>query len=316
LEKRVDLMIEIYKTVNNEIVLTDAFGDGVWVNLVNPDEDEISKVSSALNVEPDFLKAALDEEERARIESENGQTLIIVDTPVIEKEGSSHIYTTIPLGIILIKHIIITVCLREDTLLNDFSRNKVKAFFTQYKTRFVLQILYRNAAKYLQYLKHIDKISGHIEQELHASMKNKELIQMLRLQKSLVYFSTALKSNEVVLEKLMKHEYIKTYPEDTDLLEDAIIENKQAIEMANIYSSILTGTMDAFASVISNNLNIVMKFLTSVTIVMAIPTMISSFFGMNVSLPLAGQFSFWIIVVISLALCIITGFVLYKRKLF
>ena len=147
-------------------------------------------------------------------------------------------------------------------------------------------------------------------------MKNKELIQMLRLQKSLVYFSTALKSNEVVLEKLMKHEYIKTYPEDTDLLEDAIIENKQAIEMANIYSSILTGTMDAFASVISNNLNIVMKFLTSVTIVMAIPTMISSFFGMNVSLPLAGQFSFWIIVVISLALCIITGFVLYKRKLF
>ena len=126
-------MIEIYKTVNNEIVLTDAFGDGVWVNLVNPDEDEISKVSSALNVEPDFLKAALDEEERARIESENGQTLIIVDTPVIEKEGSSHIYTTIPLGIILIKHIIITVCLREDTLLNDFSRNKVKAFLPSTK---------------------------------------------------------------------------------------------------------------------------------------------------------------------------------------
>jgi magnesium transporter len=309
-------MLEIYKTVNNEIVRTDVFEDGVWVNLINPDEEEINKVSSVLNVEPDFLRAALDEEERARIESENGQTLIIVDTPVIEKEDSSHLYTTIPLGIILIKHIIITVCLSEDTLLNDFSKNKVKAFFTQYKARFVLQILYRNAAKYLQYLKHIDKISGQIEQELHESMKNKELIQMLRLQKSLVYFSTALKSNEVVLEKLMKHEYIKKYPEDTELLEDAIIENKQAIEMANIYSSILTGTMDAFASVISNNLNIVMKFLTSVTIVMAIPTIVSSFFGMNVNLPLTGQFSFWIIVLISLALCIITGLVLYKRKLF
>ncbi|MGE5613303.1 MAG: magnesium transporter CorA family protein [Bacillota bacterium] len=309
-------MLEIYKTVNNEIVRTDVFEDGVWVNLVNPDEEEINKVSSTLNVEPDFLRAALDEEERARIESENGQTLIIVDTPVIEKEDTSHLYTTIPLGIILIKHIIITVCLSEDSLLNDFSKNKVKAFFTQYKARFILQILYRNAAKYLQFLKHIDKISSRIEQELHESMKNKELIQMLRLQKSLVYFSTALKSNEVVLEKLMKHEYIKKYPEDTELLEDAIIENKQAIEMANIYSSILTGTMDAFASVISNNLNIVMKFLTSVTIVMAIPTIVASFFGMNVNLPLTGPFSFWIILVISLALCVITGFVLYKRKLF
>jgi magnesium transporter len=168
----------------------------------------------------------------------------------------------------------------------------------------------------LQYLRHIDKISARIEQELHQSMKNKELIQMLRLQKSLVYFSTALKSNEVVLEKLLKHEYIKKYPEDTELLEDAIIENRQAIEMANIYSSILTGTMDAFASVISNNLNIVMKFLTSVTIVMAIPTIVSSFFGMNVKLPLTGPFSFWIICLISLVLCVITGFVLYKRKLF
>lgn len=309
-------MLQIYKTVNNEIVRADDFEEGVWVNLVNPSEEEISKVSSAINVETDFLKAALDEEERARIESNNGQTLIIVDIPIVEREGRMNLYTTIPLAIILIKHVIITVCLKEDTLLNDFIDNKVKSFFTQFKTRFVLQILYKNATRYLQYLKHIDKTSGRIEQDLHKSMKNKELIQMLKLEKSLVYFSTALKSNEVVLEKLMKHEHIKNYPEDTDLLEDVIIENKQAIEMANIYSSILTGTMDAFASVISNNLNIVMKFLTSVTIVMAIPTMISSFFGMNVDLPLTGSFSFWIIVAIALAMCIITGFSLYKKKMF
>lgn len=310
-------MIEIFKTVNNEIVHAESFEDGAWVNLVNPSEEEIRQVNKALNVELDFLHAALDEEERARIENDNGQTLIIVDTPVIEKEGTSmNLYTTIPLAIILMKHLIITVCLKEDTLLNDFSSNKVKTFFTQYKTRFVLQVLHRNATRYLQYLKQIDKTSNRIEHDLHKSMKNKELILMLGLQKSLVYFSTSLKSNEVVLEKLMKYEHIKNYPEDTDLLEDAIIENKQAIEMANIYSSILTGTMDAFASIISNNLNIVMKFLTSVTIVMAIPTMISSFFGMNVNLPLAGPYSFWVIVALAVVMSAVTGFTLIRKKMF
>lgn len=309
-------MIEIFKTVNGEILRTDSFEEGVWVNLVDPDEAEINRVVENLKVEADYLKAALDEEERARLESDNGQTLILVDIPVVEKEGKMNVYTTIPLGIILIKHIIITVCLKDDTILNDFISNKVKAFFTQYKTRFILQILHRNATRYLQYLKHIDKTSNRIEQDLHKSMKNKELIQMLKLEKSLVYFSTALKANELVLEKLLKFEHIKNYPEDTDLLEDVIIENKQAIEMANIYSNILTGTMDAFASVISNNVNIVMKFLTSVTIVMAIPTMVSSFFGMNVDIPLTHHYSFWIVLAISLALCSIAIFVLYKKKMF
>jgi Mg2+ and Co2+ transporters len=309
-------MIEIFKTIDNGIARTEAFEEGVWVNLINPTEEEIVKINTTLNVETDFLKAALDEEERARIESDNGQTLIIVDIPIVEKEGKLNVYTTIPLAIILIKHLIITVCLKEDTILNDFSNNRVKSFFTQFKTRFVLQILYRNATRYLQYLKHIDKTSSRVEQEVYKSMKNKEVIQMLKLEKSLVYFSTALKSNEVVLEKLMKFEHIKNYPEDEELLEDVIIENKQAIEMANIYSSILSGTMDAFTSVISNNLNIVMKFLTSVTIVMAIPTMVSSFFGMNVDLPLRGPHSFWIILTMAVAMCLVTGYTLYKKKLF
>ncbi len=309
-------MLEIWKTVDNQIVSTDTFSDGIWVNLVNPTEEEILKVSNSLNVDVDILKAALDEEERARIEGHKGQTLIIVDIPVVEKEGQTTVYTTIPLGIILIKHMIITVCLREDTLIRDFANNKVKDFYTQYKTRFVLQILYRNAARYLQYLRHIDKMSTRIEHALHRSMRNKELIQMLTLQKSLVYFSTALKANEIVLEKLLKYEHIKNYPEDAELLEDVIIENRQAIEMANIYSSILTGTMDAFASVISNNLNIVMKFLTSVTIVMAIPTMLASFFGMNVDLPLSGPYSFWIIVAISVITSLVAGYALYKKDMF
>ncbi len=309
-------MLDIFKTINNEIVRVNSFEEGSWVNMVNPTEDEINNVNSALNVEMDFLKAALDEEERARIESDGGQTLIIVDIPIVDKEGKMNVYTTIPLAIILIKHIIITVCLKEDTLLSDFINNKVKSFLTQFKTRFVLQILYKNATRYLQYLKHIDKTSSRIEQEVYKSMKNKEVIQMLKLEKSLVYFSTALKSNEVVLEKLMKYDHIKNYPEDTELLEDVIIENKQAIEMANIYSSILSGTMDAFTSVISNNLNIVMKFLTSVTIVMAIPTMVSSFFGMNVNIPLTNHYAFFIILGLSLVMCLVVGYTLYKKKLF
>jgi magnesium transporter len=314
--KEGDIMLEIFETVNNELVRTDVLMSGVWVNLVNPSEDEINHISRTLNVETDFLKAALDEEERARIEEDNGQTIVIVDIPVVEKKGDKDTYITIPLAIIILKHIIITVCLKEDTLLMDFKNNKVKTFMTQYKNRFVLQILYRNATRYLQYLKHIDKMSSKIEQDLHKSMKNKELIQLLELEKSLVYFSTSLKSNEVVLEKLSKFEHVKAYPEDTELLEDVIIENKQAIEMANIYSSILSGTMDAFASLISNNLNIVMKFLTSVTIVMAVPTMISSFFGMNVDLPLTGHGSFWVIVSLVAAICFASVYFLNKKKMF
>lgn len=311
-------MISIFKTVNGEITRTEDFGEGIWVNLVNPGEAEIEKVSSALEADVDFIKAALDEEERARIESDNGQTLIIVDIPIVESEGKVNVFTTIPLGIIILKHAIITVCLKDDTILNDFMKSRVKAFVTQYKTRFVLQILFKNATRYLQYLKHIDKTSSRIEEDLHKSMKNKELIQMLKLEKSLVYFSTSLKSNEVVLEKLTKYEHVKLYPEDTELLEDVIIENKQAIEMATIYSNILSGTMDAFASVISNNLNIVMKFLTSVTIVMAIPTMIFSFFGMNVTFPfsVSSSFPFWAILVLSVVICGLAGGFLYKKKMF
>ncbi|MDP2892644.1 MAG: magnesium transporter CorA family protein [Bacillota bacterium] len=328
-------MIEIYKTladaeaasgpgeqrvldenIKRDVVRLDDFQEHAWVNLINPTEEELQRVSSKLDIEMDFLRAALDEEERARIESENGQTFIIVDTPVIETEERAITYSTVPLGIILVKHYIVTICLRGNSILEDFSGGVVKSFLTQYRTRFVLQILYRNSTRFLQYLKHIDKLSNKFEMALHRSMRNKELIQMLKLERSLVYFTTSLRSNEGVLEKLNRLGCMKKYPEDVDLLEDVIIENKQAIEMANIYSNILSGTMDAFASLISNNLNIVMKVLTSVTIVLAIPTMVSSFFGMNVVIPVEGPFSFVIVVGLSLALCGIAAFILWKKKMF
>ena len=312
-------MLNIYKTVNEELVILDHFEEGIWANLVNPDEEELSMVVSALPIDNEYLRAALDEEERARIEHDNDQFLILVDVPVIDKDGNSNLYSTIPLGIILLKETIVTVCLKENTIIKDFEKKRVKSFLTQFKTRFVFQILYRNAVQYLQYLKYIDKASSKIERDLHKSMKNKELIQLLKLEKSLVYFSTSLKANEVVLEKLLKHDGIKKYPDDTDLLEDVIIENKQAIEMSNIYSSILTGIMGAYASVISNNVSIVMKFLASVTIVMAIPTMVASFFGMNVPLPIGlseYRHAFILVLGIAFGLSIISAAILARKKMF
>ncbi|MCX7709264.1 MAG: magnesium transporter CorA family protein [Clostridia bacterium] len=310
-------MLEIFKTINDSLQRLENFEEGVWVNLTVPAEEEIKQVSEALHIETEFLKAALDEEERARIEFEGGQTLILVDIPIIERQGNANVYTTIPLGIILTRESIVTVCLKEDTLIKDFVNGRVKSFYTQYKNRFILQILYKNSTQYLQYLRHIDKISGRIEQDLHKSMKNKELFQLLKLEKSLVYFSTSLKANEIVLEKMLRTENIKKYPDDTELLEDVIIENKQAIEMATIYSSILSGTMDAFASIISNNVNIVMKFLTSVTIVLAIPTMVASFFGMNVKIPYKDNpHAFTIVLTISLVLSSLSVLLLARKRMF
>jgi magnesium transporter len=312
-------MLNIFKTINDEMVILDHFEEGIWINLVNPDEEELSRVASALPIDNEYLRAALDEEERARIEHDNDQFLILVDVPVIDKDGNSNLYSTIPLCIILLKETIVTVCLKENTIIKDFEKKRVKSFLTQFKTRFVFQILYRNAVQYLQYLKYIDKASSRIERDLHKSMKNKELIQLLKLEKSLVYFSTSLKANEVVLEKLLKHDGIKKYPDDTDLLEDVIIENKQAIEMSNIYSSILTGIMGAYASVISNNVSIVMKFLASVTIVMAIPTMVASFFGMNVPMPVGlaeYRHAFFLVLGIAAALSVISAAILARKKMF
>ena len=310
-------MIEIFKTVSDKLTKTDQLEIGVWVNLVNPSEEEVSNVCSTLKIESDYIKAALDEEESSRIEVDEGVTLIIVDIPIFNNTVNPVNYSTIPLGIILANDCIVTVCLKESPIIRDFIENRVKTFYTFKKNRFILQILYKNAIKYLQYLKQIDKESSRIENELHKSTKNKELIQLLALEKSLVYFSTSLKGNELVLEKLMRQESIKNYPEDAELLEDVIIENKQAIEMAKIYSDILSGTMDAFASVISNNLNIVMKFLASVTIVMAIPTMIASFFGMNVLVPMqSNPYAFAIIFGSTMLFCIVAAIIMAKRKMF
>lgn len=310
-------MLQIFKTIDGRLIEQEEITEGAWVHLVDPEKEELNRIAAELDIEMDYLTAALDEEESPRVESDDGQTLIIVDMPIVQPDGRTFVYDTIPLGIIHSERAIVTVCLKESTIIDNFIDGRVRGFSTNKKTRFILQILFRNASRFLQHLKQIDKASTLVENELHRSMKNRELIQMLKLEKSLVYFSTSLTGNEVVMEKLLKFDYVKKYPEDTDLLEDVIIENKQAIEMCNIYRDILSGTMDAFASVISNNLNIVMKMLASITIVMAIPTIVSSFFGMNTGVPFEGQmYGFWIAVGIA-ALCAgVTAFILWRKKMF
>lgn len=316
-------MMEILFSEDGKLQKLEAPVEGCWINMLDPSKEEIQEIAGKMGVEQDFLTAALDEEERPRIESEDGVTLIVADVPLVEAvPGSDRFaYATMPLGIIVCPTCIITVSLKKTQLIRDFLENRVKTFYTFKKNRFILQLLYRNATYYLQYLRQIDKITNNIENDLHKSMKNKELLLLLSLEKSLVFFSTSLKSNEIVLTKLLKYNFpnisIKKYPEDEDLLEDVIIENKQAIEMANIYSNILNGTMDAFASIISNNLNIVMKLLASITIVMSIPNIISGFFGMNVPMPLAGfSWAFYAICGGAALVCAIVAAILFKKKMF
>ena len=270
-------MVKILKTTDNGVLQIEDYEEGCWIAMTNPTAEELQDVATKYNIAPDDLRASLDEEERSRIEVEENYALILVDIPTIEERNDKDWYGTIPLGIILCDKVIVTVCLEDTPVLTSFMDGRVRNFYTYMKTRFIFQILYRNATLYLNYLRIIDRRSDAIEQKLHEATRNRELIELLELEKSLVFFTTSLKSNEVVLEKLLKSTGIKKYPEDEDLIEDVIVENKQAIEMANIYSGILNGTMDTFASVISNNQNIVMKFLATITIVLSIPTMIASF---------------------------------------
>lgn len=292
----------------------DSVQDGCWVNLTYPSEDELNTVAVTLGVEPSFLRAALDEEETSRIDTEEGQTLIIIDAPSVEKDDAV-VYSTLPLGIIVTEKHIITVCLKETSILKDFQDGLVRNADTQKRTQFILYMLLQVAKRFLQYLKQIDKIYNYMERQLYKSQRNKELIQLLDLEKSLVYFNTSLKANEVTLEKILRGRIITLYEEDHDLLEDVLIEVRQAIEMANIYSSIISGMMDAFASVISNNLNVIMKVLTSITILLTIPNIFFSFYGMNVAnLPL-DQF-WWFPMVLSLGVIVVTGIILKKKDLF
>ncbi len=291
---------------------------GAWINVLHPTEEEIQYLVQTLNVDLDFIKDPLDDEERSRIEKEDNNTLIIVDIPTVrhDEEGNS-IYDTIPIGMIVMPDCFVTICLEENPIFERFINQRIKEFYTFKKTRFALQLLYTISTYYLRYLKQINRKTIDLEHQLNQSMKNKEIFTLLGLEKSLVYFTTSLKANKIVIQKLMRNStFLKMYEDDQDLLEDVLIENKQAIEMAEIYSHILSGMMNTFSSVISNNLNSVMKLLTSITIILSLPTMVSSFFGMNVKVPFEGEaHGFVIVLIICVTLSFTLAFVFLEETL-
>lgn len=275
-------MIHFYQTQDNCVQEISAPVPGCWISIIDPTAQEVQHLIENYGLDSGFVRSSLDEEESSRIEREDDQTLIIVDTAVSEIQTDETIlFYTVPLGIIITDNYVFTISLRDNRVLRDMAEGVVRGIQTRMKTRFVMQLLLRITAIYLQDLKQIDKTSHVMEQKLSGAMKNQELIQMLELEKSLVYFSTSLKANEVTIEKLLRGRTIKLYDEDQDLLEDVLIEVRQAIEMSNIYSGIISSMVEAFGSVISNNLNFVMWRLTVITIIMSIPTMVFSFYGMN-----------------------------------
>ena len=278
--------------------------------------ETVTVTTATKNLE-DIL-AALDEEESSRIELQDGYTLILVDVPSIEIRHDKESYTTIPLGIILTDEEIVTVCTEDTPVLQAFLNNRVKEFSTKKRLRFVYQILYRTAAIYQMNLRIIDKRRTEIEERIGKTTEEVDLIDLHELESTLVYFATSLRANGVVLDRLTRYKRLEQYPEDKELLDDVIVENKQAIEMAMIYRDIINGTRELMSSVMDNRLNNVMKYLTSITLIMAVPTVVSGLYGMNVNqegMPLAGSpFGFGMITLITLTICVVIFFILKKKK--
>ncbi len=313
-------MIQYYRTVDNKVEERKSFTEGCWIHMVRPTHEEVLRVSTLLCVEEDFVHAALDPEESSRVDVEENHVLMIVDVPIIEHgsktdTSQTQVFSTLPLGIIVVDNAVVTVCLQDTSITRSIAEGAVKDIHTQLKVRFVFQILLRVAGRYLKYLRLIERTFTRIERRLYDSLKNEELIQLLGLSKSLVYFSASLKGNEVTMEKLLRGRVLKVYEDDRDILEDGLIEIRQAIEMASIYSSILAGTIEAYSSVVSNNLNTIMKVLTVITVIMTIPNIIFGFYGMNVSgLPVSNFW--WAPAVLALLGCVCAWLFLKRKNLY
>ncbi len=307
-------MIKTYKTGEQGIELQEEIGKGCWISVVDPTPDEMVQLRD-LKIPPEFITYPLDMDERPRVEREDGFTMILLRLPFCQGANADVPYTTIPLGIVLDGQWIMTVCRYDHDLLRELAGGRVRGLSTAKRNRFILQLLFAAANKYLMHLREINRTVEALEDQLQMSMQNRELMGLLKYQKSLVYFTTALKANELMMERLHRTGFFRTYPDDEDLLEDVITENQQAIEMTNIASNILSSMMDAFASIISNNMNVVIKFLAAATIVLTLPMLLTSLYGMNVSLPLGGQpWAFPFIIGLSLTIALVVTRLFMKRN--
>lgn len=305
-------LIRYYKAIDGKINELDKYEKDCWISCIAPSDEEKSYLLSTFKIESEVLRASLDEEESSRIDKEEDNTLIIIDNPVVNKSGKNLTYYTIPLSIIITEENIITISLKETPIIEEFEKGLIKDTDPKCKNRFALQMILRVASKYLKYLNQINKITDRVEEELKKSMKNKELIQFLEIEKSLVYFSAALKSTGIMLGRMNRGRYLRLDEEDTELLEDVMIEIKQATEMSGIYLNILTGTMDMLSTLISNKLNDVMKILASITFISSMPTIISGIYGMN-NPGIPGMEYAWVPFVLMAVSMVITWAIL-KRK--
>ena len=310
-------MVKLYRTDDRLIHEEKTINDGVWIHMVDPSVEESRSVAEILNVDVADIRAALDEEESSRIELEDGYTLILIDVPSTEIRHEKMMYTTIPLGIILTQNVIVTVCTEELPVLQAFINNRVKEFSTKKKLRFVYQILYRTSVVYQGNLRTIDKKRTEIEERVGNDTREDDLIALHELESTLVYFATSLRANAVVMDRLTRYKRLEQYPEDKELLDDVIVENKQAIEMAMIYRDIINGTRELMSSVMDNRLNNSMKYLTSITLIMAVPTIVSGIMGMNIiNLPFANSlYGFAIIIGLIAVICGVMMWILRRNKI-
>ena len=304
-------MMKIYRTQDKQLTRVDDMNEGAWICLTNPTDDEVRRVAATLDIEPADIVAATDPEESARISLEDGYTVIIVDIPVKVDGAGEGIYTTIPLGILLTQELIVTVCSTDTAVIGDFAACRVKEFSTRKKMRFVYQLLYRAATMYQQELRLIDRRRQAIEKNLAGELKDSDLMELHGLESTLVYFATSLRANATVLDRLTRYKRLEQYPDDRELLDDVIVEIRQAIEMTSIYRDDIKGTRELFSSILDNRLNNAMKYLTSITLLMAVPTVISGLYGMNVQsdgMPFANTTAgFAIVLGLTLALCVFCG---------
>ncbi len=310
-------MLEVYKTIGNRLETSNIEEDNIWISLTNPTQDELMNVHDKTGALYDFLSAPLDPEESSRIEVEDDQILIVVNASIQEEDDDITEFTTIPIGIIVLENSIITVSLDNLSCLRPFKIVGNRLVMTEKKTRFTLQIMYQMASMFLRDLKSIDKKTDEIEESLYENMEDDLFLDLIKVEKTLVYFRNSLRGNKKVINKLFRTSYLKRYEEDEDLLEDVVIELQQAMEMADTSSSIIRSIRDGIASLMSNKLNVTMRTLAGITIILTIPTMVFSFYGMNVNLGNTQNDYFWLtIIAMTTIITIIVYILMRKRKLF
>ena len=308
-------MLTIYKTTEQGLEQLDSMANGAWVKVVDPTQEEIQKLVN-WGIDVDYINYSLDFDEMPRMERDDDYTFILVRIPHRQPESDIP-YITIPLGIMIKSNFIVTICRYDKDMFKVLANGKYRLLKTAKRYRFTLYIFLETATRYLTHLREINRSTEAIEDQLQKSTRNREVLELLKYQKSLTYFATALRSNEVMMERVQRTQIFNYYEEDQDLLEDVLTENQQAIQMTNIATELLAAMMDAFASIISNNLNAVMKILAAITIIMSLPTIVSSFYGMNVDLPFQTHpVAFWLTVGISLLFIGIAAMIFYRRDWF